>query len=65
MSQVLQFIHNGGVMMYPLIACSILVVALAIERFISLRRASVDGFELIEQVKELYKPSGGGNSVAA
>lgn len=40
--------------MYPLILCSVLLIALAIERTITLRRASVDGEQLLEEVKELW-----------
>src|SRR5690348_726418 len=54
MDTVLQFIRGGGVMMWPLIAASILLVALAIERFIMLRRSNGDGDELLEQVKTNY-----------
>ena len=56
MNTVLEFIHNGGIMMYPLILCSVVLIAIAIERFIVLRRANVDGDDLLDQVKELYHP---------
>ncbi len=62
---VLTFIHNGGVMMYPLIICSIVLIALVIERFISLRKSSVDGDELLDAVKEVYKPNSGTTAVQA
>ena len=55
MSAVLDFIKNGGVMMYPLILCSIVLIAIIIERMITLRRASKDGEALLEQVKASYK----------
>lgn len=51
MNGIVSFIRNGGVMMYPLIACSIVLVALAIERGISLRKSSIDGEELLDEVK--------------
>jgi biopolymer transport protein ExbB len=54
MDTVLKFIQGGGVMMYPLIFCSVLLIALAIERFISLRKANADGEELLDQVKANY-----------
>jgi len=44
--------------MYPLILCSVMLIAIAIERFITLRRASVDGDELLDKVKELYNANG-------
>ncbi len=54
MSTVLTFIKNGGVMMYPLILCSIVLIAIAIERAISLRKAAVDGDALLDAVKAVY-----------
>lgn len=53
-SSILNFIHNGGVMMYPLILVSILLVTMAIERFVTLHKAYGDGDELLHQVKELF-----------
>lgn len=40
--------------MYPLIACSVLLIALVIERFVMLRRANADGDDLLEQVKSFH-----------
>lgn len=56
MSEVVRFIKGGGVMMYPLILCSIALIAIAIERAISLRKAAVDGDVLLEEVKAAYNP---------
>jgi biopolymer transport protein ExbB len=56
LDSVLGFIHNGGIMMYPLILCSIVLVAIAIERIISLRKLSVDGDELLDRIKGVYTP---------
>lgn len=44
--------------MYPLIVCSIVLIAIAIERFITLRRANVDGDELLDLVKTHFEPKG-------
>lgn len=52
MNQVLEFIRGGGVMMYPLLACSVLLVTLIIERLVSIRRLVVDGDELLELVRK-------------
>jgi len=41
-------------MMYPLIFCSIVLIAVAIERFITLKKSNVDGDELLDEVKTLY-----------
>lgn len=58
MSVVVEFIRNGGVMMYPLIACSIVLIGIIIERFIAIRKASRDGDDLLDQVKAAYKGPG-------
>lgn len=55
MSALVEFIKNGGVMMYPLIGCSIALIAIIIERAISLRKAAKDGDSLLDQVKSSYK----------
>lgn len=48
---VITFIQNGGVMMYPLIVCSIVLIALIFERFWTLRKASVDGDALLDDIR--------------
>ena len=57
MNSVLTFIRNGGVMMYPLILCSIVMIALIVERAITLRKASVDGDALLDEIKTV-RPNG-------
>ena len=57
MNSVLTFIRNGGVMMYPLILCSIVMIALIVERAITLRKASVDGDALLDEIKSV-RPTG-------
>ena len=47
-----EFMHNGGPVMWPLLLCAILSVAVMIERFISITRASKDNEALSEQVRE-------------
>ena len=59
---VLTFIKNGGIMMYPLIICSVALIAIILERAISFRKAGVDGDELLDSVKEVYQ-SGGEDAV--
>ncbi len=54
MSSILTFIKNGGIMMYPLIFCSITMIAIAIERAIILRKAAVDGDALLAEIKANY-----------
>src|SRR5579871_5027761 len=63
MSTVVSFIKNGGFMMYPLIACSIALIAIAIERFVTMRRVAVDGDALLEEVKSAY--NGGADTAKA
>jgi biopolymer transport protein ExbB len=48
-----EFISTGGMMMYPILGCSVIVVGLAIERYLALRRARIVPpavHEAIEQV---------------
>ena len=45
-------------MMYPLVLCSIIMLSLIIERAVTLRKASVDGEELLEEIKKIYTPGG-------
>jgi biopolymer transport protein ExbB len=54
MDALLGFIRSGGVMMYPLILCSIALLAIIVERAISLRRAVVDGDTLLDDVRAAY-----------
>jgi biopolymer transport protein ExbB len=65
MNTVLDFINKGGIMMYPLILLSVIIVALGFERAIILRKASVDGDELLDQVKAKYVPGEGVDTTAA
>jgi len=55
MDAVLGFIRSGGVMMYPLIVCSIALLAIIVERAIMLRRAVIDGDILLDDVRAAYK----------
>lgn len=45
-------------MMYPLIIASVVLIALAIERLVTLRKASTDGELLLDEIKENYQPGG-------
>jgi len=53
------------VMMYPLIGASVILIALTIERAISLRKAGADGDELLDNVKGAYTPGGSSASALA
>jgi biopolymer transport protein ExbB len=48
----LAFLMKGGPVMVPLIGCSIISVAVIIERFIKLRQAAADTSDLIETVED-------------
>ncbi len=57
MTAFTQYLHQGGFMMYPLIACSILALGIILERAWTFRKANaVDPEDLLEEVKEAYKP---------
>ena len=45
-------------MMYPLIFCSILLLGIIIERAIVLRKSSIDGDDLLDEVKKAFTPGG-------
>ena len=47
-----KLLHDGGPVMYPLFICAILSVAVMIERFISINKASADNEVLSEQVRD-------------
>ncbi len=53
---VLKFIKDGGVMMYPLLFCSMALLVIILERAVSFRKASIDGDELLDGVKAVYQP---------
>jgi biopolymer transport protein ExbB len=58
MNSVLEFLQKGGVMMYPLVLSSVLLIALIIERAITLRKASTDAEELLDDIRAAYQPGG-------
>ena len=49
----LEFLLKGGWIMWPLFACAVASVAVMLERFISIRRASTDTEALLENAKKL------------
>ncbi len=42
--------------MWPLLICSVVLVSLAIERGIVLRKAAIDGDELLDEIKQAFTP---------
>ena len=57
MDAFVTYLHQGGFMMYPLILCSIIAIGIILERAYTFRKAtSIDPEELLEEIKETYKP---------
>ncbi|SVD41755.1 uncharacterized protein METZ01_LOCUS394609, partial [marine metagenome] len=49
--RVLSFIEKGGVMMYPILFCSILVIGISLERAYNLRRKNIIDAEFLERIR--------------
>ncbi len=59
------YLHQGGFMMYPLIICSILAIGIILERAYTFRKAtSIDPEELLDEIKQTYKPGDHGAAAA-
>jgi len=54
---------RGGVLMYPILLCSLVGVAFAIERFVSLRQNAVAPKDLAESVLEAARNGGAGDGL--
>ena len=52
---LIRFILDGGVMMYPLIFCSIIMVAVILERRRSLEEASIEVGPLRDKIREMLR----------
>lgn len=57
--------NNGGPLMYPIFACSVLVVLFAFERWLGLRRRKLMPPALMQELGELSKRQGGVDPRAA
>ena len=56
MNAFLTYFHQGGLMMYPLILCSIIAVGIILERAYTFRKATiVDPDDMLEEIKKVYK----------
>lgn len=53
--QVFDIIAKGGIVMWPIGACSLLALAICIERFFSLRRASIDTREFMDTMRTVLR----------
>jgi len=58
MNTVLEFINKGGIMMWPLLFLSVILVMFGIERAIVLKKASIDGDDLLDEIKSKFSPGG-------
>jgi biopolymer transport protein ExbB len=56
MNSVVEFIQHGGVMMWPLVFCSVVLIAIVVERSITIRKNTTDPEQLLDDVRELYQP---------
>ena len=55
----LEIFHHGGWVMYPLLACSIIVVAIGVERFMYYRRTCTANMTVSQKVLALAKEKNG------
>ncbi|MBI4559222.1 MAG: MotA/TolQ/ExbB proton channel family protein [Candidatus Hydrogenedentes bacterium] len=53
--QVFEIIFKGGILMFPIMLCSVVALAIAIERFFSLRRASIDTREFMDTMRTVLR----------
>ncbi|MGH7564349.1 MAG: MotA/TolQ/ExbB proton channel family protein, partial [Gemmatimonadota bacterium] len=52
---LLQLFRDGGIFMYPLLACSILGLAVILVKFVTLRMAKIRTERLLERVESLVR----------
>ncbi len=64
MEQILDFFTKGGFMMYPLLLCSILGMAIIIEKSISLRRKNVIIPEIVNVLDNIKGPDDVGLAIS-
>jgi len=46
---------NGGVFMWPILGCSVVALAITIERFITLRRSTIDTREFMDTMRQILR----------
>jgi len=51
---LLEMVSKGGVVMYPILLCSLIAVYIAIERYLVLRRAQLDVGQFMMKVKSIF-----------
>lgn len=50
-----EIIWEGGILMWPILACSVVALAISIERFIVLRRANIDTREFMDTMRQVLR----------
>ncbi len=50
-----EIIFKGGILMWPIIACSVVGLAITIERIITLRRATIDTREFMDTMRQVLR----------
>jgi biopolymer transport protein ExbB len=64
MNALVDYLHQGGFMMYPLILCSIIAIGIILERAFTFHRVTrVDPEELLEEIKQAYQPNDAGKAI--
>lgn len=51
----LRFMQDGGILMWPILLCSIVGLGISIERFVALRRANVDTREFFDSIRHVLR----------
>lgn len=51
---LLEMVSKGGVVMYPILLCSLIAVYIAIERYLVLRKAQLDVGQFMMKVKSIF-----------
>ena len=54
-TQRFEIIFQGGILMWPIMLCSVVALAITIERFWSLRRATVDTREFMDNMRTILR----------
>jgi biopolymer transport protein ExbB len=55
LNEYYELIARGGVLMWPILLCSIIVLTIIIERFLALRRADVDAREFMDTMRQVLR----------
>ena len=52
---MIEYIRQGGVIMYPIVLCSVLAFGIMIERFWNLRRKRILRYDMVHRIEELLR----------